>query len=106
MSLQSRPHEPSDSNEALTPSVQSAPRRPGRPPKVVEEVDIHVGICPYYNRERGQGVVYCEAARLKFPDRDARREIVYRFCAHPDGYKACMLKQALDHFYERKYEHE
>jgi hypothetical protein len=49
-------------------------------------------------------VVYCEGARLKFPDRDARREILYRYCAHPEGYKACMLKQALDHYYERKYE--
>ena len=37
MSLQSRPHEPSDSNEALTPPAKAAPRRPGRPPKEVEE---------------------------------------------------------------------
>jgi hypothetical protein len=28
---------------------------------------------------------------------------VYRFCAHPEGYKACMIKQTLDHYYERKY---
>lgn len=105
MSLQSLPHAQPDTDQPTAPPARPAPRRPGRPPKEVEE-DIHVGICPYYNRERGQGVVYCEAARLKFPDRDARREIVYRFCAHPDGYKACMLKQALDHFYERKYEHE
>ena len=48
-------------------------------------------------------MVTCECARLKFPDRDSRREIVYRYCAHPEGYKACMLKQALDHYYERKY---
>ena len=61
------------------------------------------GICPYFIRERSHGVVTCECARLKFPDRDSRREIVYRYCAHPEGYKACMLKQALDHYYERKY---
>ena len=61
------------------------------------------GICPYFTRERSHGVVTCECARLKFPDRDSRREIVYRYCAHPEGYKACMLKQALDHYYERKY---
>lgn len=61
------------------------------------------GICPYFQRDRGKGVVYCECAKFKFPDKVSRREIVYRFCAHPEGYKACMIKQALDHYYERKY---
>ncbi len=65
--------------------------------------DIHVGICPYYVRDRGKGLVYCECARFRFPDAGARREIVYRFCAHPTGYKDCMIKQSLDHYYERKY---
>ena len=69
-----------------------------------EENESREGICPYFTRERSHGVVSCECARLKFPDRESRREIVYRFCAHPEGYKACMLKQALDHYYERKYE--
>lgn len=68
-----------------------------------ESSESREGICPYFARERSHGVVTCECARLKFPDRDSRREIVYRYCAHPEGYKACMLKQALDHYYERKY---
>lgn len=68
-----------------------------------ENLEQHEGICPYFDRDRGKGVVYCECARFHFPDKRARREIVYRFCAHPDGYKACMIKQALDHYYERKY---
>ncbi len=68
-----------------------------------EDTDLHVGICPYFMRDRGKGIVYCECAKFKFPDKGARREIVYRFCAHPEGYKACMIKQALDHYYERKY---
>ena len=38
------------------------------------------------------------------PTRRSQRPILYRYCAHPEGYKACMLKQALDHYYERKYE--
>ena len=63
-----------------------------------------VGMCPYFRRDRGNGIVNCECATLKFPDKEARREILYRYCAHPEGYKACMLKQALDHYYERKYE--
>ena len=68
-----------------------------------EVTDFHEGICPYFMRDRGKGVVYCECAKFKFPDKGSRREIVYRFCAHPEGYKACMIKQALDHYYERKY---
>lgn len=70
-----------------------------------EENESREGICPYFSRERSHGVLTCECARLKFPDRDSRREIVYRYCAHPQGYKACMLKQAMDHYYERKYAH-
>ena len=69
-----------------------------------EEQDAHVGICPYYLRDRGDGVKYCEIARFRFHDKLDRREVVYRYCAHPEGYKACMLKNALDHYYERKYE--
>lgn len=69
-----------------------------------EEQDLHVGICPYYIRDRSNGVVYCECARFRFPDKQSRREIVYRYCAHPEGYKSCMLKNALDHYYERKYD--
>lgn len=61
------------------------------------------GICPYFQRDRGNGVVYCECAKFRFPDKPSRREIVYRFCAHPEGYKACAIKQAMDHYYERKY---
>ncbi len=65
--------------------------------------DMRVGICPYYDRDRGKGRVYCECARFRFPDAGSRREIVYRFCAHPTGYKDCALKICMDHYYERKY---
>lgn len=66
--------------------------------------DLHMAICPYYRRDRGKGRVYCECSHFKFPDKIVRREIVYRFCAHPTGYKACMLKQAMDGYYDRKEE--
>lgn len=62
-----------------------------------------VGICPYYLRDRGNGKVYCECAKFQFPDKLARREIVYGFCAHPANYKKCAIKQAMDHYYERKF---
>ena len=71
--------------------------------EIPEENESREGLCPYFVRERSPGILSCECARMKFPDRDSRREIVYRYCAHPQGYKACMLKQALDHYYERKY---
>ncbi len=66
----------------------------------------HEGICPYFRKEQSGGKVYCEGATLRFPDRQARRDIVYRFCAHPDGYNDCPLKQALDGYYARKYARE
>lgn len=68
-----------------------------------EDASNRHGICPYYKKERGGGHVNCEGATFRFPDRLARREYVYRFCAHPVGYKECPLKIAMDHFYERKY---
>lgn len=72
-------------------------------PENRETGEKYLGICPYYQRDRGKGVVYCECARFRFPDKVARREIVYGFCAHPTNYKKCALKQMMDHFYERKY---
>ncbi len=86
-----------------TPVKRSRPSKEVRPKEEESYAESCEGICPYFTRERSHGVVTCECARLKFPDRDSRREIVYRYCAHPEGYKACMLKQALDHYYERKY---
>ncbi len=72
-------------------------------PVVRKESEACIGICPYYLRDRGNGMVYCECARFRFPDKLARREIIYGFCAHPENYKKCALKQAMDHYYERKF---
>ena len=104
MSLQPRPNShPTQGEETPSRPRRRAPRKPH--PHVAEnEQEIRVGYCPYFGRERSSWVVTCEGACLKFPDREARREVLYRYCAHPEGYKACMLKQALDHYYERKYE--
>ena len=70
----------------------------------IKEENIAVGICPFFLQDRGNGRVSCEGASLKFPDREARREFVYRLCAHPEGYKECRMRLALEHYYERKYE--
>ena len=69
-----------------------------------KECDQHYpAICPYYKREDYRGTIYCECARLRVPDKQSRREIVYRFCAHPEGYRVCPFKVALDGYYERRY---
>jgi hypothetical protein len=67
---------------------------------------INEEVCPYFKRDRGGGRVVCEGASFKFPDNLSRREYLYRFCAHPVGYKSCPLKVALDHYYERKYDYQ
>ena len=58
--------------------------------------------CPYYQYEK-QGVTYCECGELRFPDKAARREIVYGFCAHPDNYHHCPFKCMMDRYYERRF---
>ena len=98
-------HSP-DTSETVAPCVPTSPADETEHPSsslVPDDVDYHVGICPYFQRDRGRGLVYCECARFRFPDKEARREIVYKLCAHPDDYKKCVLKQMLDHYYERKY---
>ena len=61
------------------------------------------GMCPYFRYEKA-GITYCECGELKFPDRRARRDIVYGYCGHPDDYKRCPFKNALDGYYERRYQ--
>ena len=62
------------------------------------------GVCPYYQRDRGHGHIYCEGTVFRFPDIRARREFVYAYCAHPAGFGQCPLKQVMDHYYERKFD--
>jgi len=45
----------------------------------------------------------CECAKFTFPDKVARREVVYGYCGHPENWKACMLKAVMDRYYDRKY---
>lgn len=61
------------------------------------------GMCPYFRYEKA-GVTYCECGELHFPDRRARRDIVYAYCAHPSDYKRCPFKCALDGYYERSFQ--
>ena len=67
------------------------------------EEECAVGYCPYYKRERTALHLQCEGGNLRCADKLMRGEIGYGFCAHPEGHKAGAMKQALDHYYERKY---
>ncbi len=60
------------------------------------------GMCPYYRYEKA-GVTHCECGELHFPDRGARRDVVYSYCAHPSAFHQCPFKKALDGYYERRY---
>jgi hypothetical protein len=65
------------------------------------------GTCPYLQSLKEKDKIRCECAGFKFPDKIARREIVYGFCAHPTAYKNCPFKLAMDrYYYERKYANE
>ena len=61
------------------------------------------GMCPYLKEAKTVDRTICECARFTFPDRIARREILYGYCGHPNDWKNCPFKKAMDNFYERKY---
>lgn len=62
------------------------------------------GMCPYLKDAKSVERTVCECARFTFPDRIARREILYGYCGHPTAWKICPLKKTMDNFYERKYD--
>lgn len=61
------------------------------------------GMCPYLKDAKTVERTVCECARFTFPDKMARREILYGYCGHPDAWMRCPLKVAMDNYYERKY---
>ncbi len=61
------------------------------------------GMCPYLKDARSLERTICECARFTFPDKSARREILYGYCGHPSAWKVCPLKLAMDHHYERRF---
>lgn len=66
--------------------------------------------CPYYvktvtrTEQHHGGRLYCEGATLKFPDIEARSEIVEAYCGNGKGYERCPIWLMLEHYYyTRKY---
>ena len=61
------------------------------------------GMCPYLKDARSCERTICECAKFTFPDRIARREVLYKYCGHPTGWRNCTFKAVMDSYYERKY---
>ena len=61
------------------------------------------GMCPYLRDARGMERTICECAKFTFPDKVARREVVYGYCGHPENWKVCTFKAIMDRYYDRKY---
>ncbi len=64
------------------------------------------GYCPYLKETRKSNETLCECARFSFPDKLARRELLYGYCGHPEKWKECQFKKIMDDYYERKYRSE
>lgn len=64
------------------------------------------GMCPYLKNAKKVEVTVCECARFTFPDRQARRDVLYGCCGHPSAWRNCVFKLAMDKYYDRKYSEE
>lgn len=62
----------------------------------------HIPYCPFYRKD-GTDKLYCEGGTIKFPDREARHEIVYNVCASAENHKNCTVYKMLMNHYDRKY---
>ena len=49
------------------------------------------GVCPYIKEHGKDKEIDCECVNFNFPDRGARRDVIYGYCAHPEKWKDCMV---------------
>ncbi len=57
--------------------------------------------CPFFKRDNNL-VLYCEGAKLMFPDTDARSEFVLGYCANSHNWRKCPIAHCLENYYFRK----
>lgn len=57
--------------------------------------------CPFFKREDNL-TLRCEGAKLKFPDKDARLEIVLGYCANSYNWRKCPIAHCLENYHFRK----
>jgi hypothetical protein len=65
--------------------------------------DNKLPYCPFYRKDNFERL-YCEGATVKFPDREARIEIVEEFCCSEVNHKNCPIYKMMVNYYDRKYE--
>lgn len=64
--------------------------------------DVKLAVCPYYSKEVNDRL-RCEGGSIKFPDKAARKEIVYQYCSSIENCQKCTLYQMLTNYYDRLY---
>ena len=57
--------------------------------------------CPFFKSEKGL-LLRCELGTIKFPDKQARKNLVHVYCADTQNYKECMNYKILMDYYNRK----
>lgn len=58
--------------------------------------------CPFFKTEKNTTRMTCELCSFKFPDKQARDDLVYVYCADSQNYKNCMCYKILMDYYDRK----
>lgn len=69
----------------------------------------HGIMCPFFRRERRyedktrRKFYYCDFGRLEFPDKEARREMLFGVCCNtgPDGFRSCPIYRMSTNYYDR-----
>lgn len=56
--------------------------------------------CPYFTGDESL-LLYCEGAKLKFPDKQAAREYLFFYCA--EHWQECRIARMMTDYYERLY---
>ena len=78
----------------------------GRSRKKVQMGYSHITwACPYFSYD-SKRVVKCEAGRINFPDREAEKEHVHKYCADPKNWRQCSLAAYMNGYYARQEEEE
>ncbi len=57
--------------------------------------------CPFFKKDASLKLS-CEAATIKFPDRDARSEFILGYCANNYAWRKCPIAHCLENYYFRK----
>lgn len=54
--------------------------------------------CPFFTGDESL-ILYCEGAKIKFPDKKAAREFLFYYCNR--NWESCRIAQMMQDYYER-----